>query len=262
MAVGNFDGNDYGYEQIFFVYANKQRHEDDYFYRLGVVGGKNYDGKGGGVGSAEGTDTSMFYEKSSGFFMGGSTGQGGAGAEGNWDYNTNFVLVSMDRDDDGVLARYKGKEWNYTDPQVVAVLQMAPYFDGIDLGSDSGETTYAFTQSYEYTTGSGNETSFGVGFAGEVETNFITAELQAGSSNTWTETFEETLTTSTTDNFATKAYDSVVLQRTPVFTYTYELYDKKNGGWSWDNLESTEEGTGFAISVPKTPVYVQMSVTD
>lgn len=262
VAVGNFDGNDYGYEQIFFVYANRQESEDDYFYRLGAVGGKNYDGNGGGVGSAGGTDTSMFYEKSSGFFMGGSTGQGGAGAEGHWNYNTNFVLVSMDRDDDGVLARYKGKDWTYTDPQVSAVLQMAPYFDGIDLGSDSGETTYSFTQSYEYTKGTGDETSFGVGFAGEVETNFVTVELQVGSSNTWTETFEETLTTSTTDNFATKAYDSVVLQRTPVITYTYEIYDKSKGGWSWDDLDSTEEGTGFAISVPKTPAYVQMSVTD
>lgn len=259
VAVGNFDGNDYGYEQIFFVYANKQRHEDDYYYRLGAVGGKNYDGNGGGVGSAGGTDTSMFYERSGGFFIG---NQGGAGAEGNWDYDTNFVLVSLDRDDDGVLARYKGKDWTYTDPQVSAVLQMAPYFDGIDLGSDSGETTYSFTQSYEYTKGTGNETSFGVGFAGEVETNFVTVELQAGSSNTWTETFEETLTTSTTDNFATKAYDSVVIQRTPVITYTYELYDKNKGGWSWNDLESTENGTGFAISVPKTPAYVQMSVVD
>lgn len=262
VAVGNFDGNNYGYEQIFFVYSNKQRSEDDYFYRLGVVGGKNYDGNGGGVGSKPGSDTSMFYAKSSGFFIGGNNGQGGAGAEGHWNYNTNFVLLSMDRDDDGVLARYKGKDWTYTDPQVAAVLQMAPYFDGIDLGSDSGETTYAFTQSYEYTTGTGNETSFGVGFTGEVETNYVTVELQAGSSNTWTETFEETLTTSTTDNFATKAYDSVVLRRTPVITYTYEIYDKDKGGWSWDNLDSTEDGEGFSISVPKTPAYVQMSVTD
>ena len=261
VAVGNFDGNDYGYEQIFFVYANKQRNEDDYFYRLGVVGGKNYDGEGG-VGSAPGTDTSMFYEKSSGFFIGGSTGQGGAGAEGNWHYNTNFVLVSMDRDDDGVLARYKGKEWSYTDPQVAAVLQMAPYFDGIDLGSDSGETSYAFTQSYEYTKGSGNETSFGVGFTMETETSFATVGLQAGSFSTWTETFEETLTTSTTDSFATKAYDSVVLQRTPVFIYTYEFYNAEEGGWTWDSVDSAEDGDGFAISVPKTPAYVQMSVTD
>ncbi|WP_140399831.1 InlB B-repeat-containing protein [Flavonifractor sp. An91] len=260
VAVGNFDGNDYGYEQIFFVYSNRESGDDDYFYRLGAVGGKNYDGNGGGVGSAGGTDTSMFYEKSSGFFMGGSTGQGGAGAGGNWNYNTNFVLVSMDRDDDGVLARYKGKNWTYTDPRVAAVLQMAPYFDGIDLGSDSGETTYSFTQSYEYTKGTGDETSFGVGFAGEVETNFVTVELQVGSSNTWTETFEETLTTSTTDSFATKAYDSVVLQRTPVITYTYEIYDKSKGGWSWDDLESTEEGTGFAISVPK-PGYAITEVT-
>ena len=89
-----------------------------------------------------------------------------------------------------------------------------------------------------------------------------TVGLQAGSSNTWTETFEETLTTSTTDSFDTKAYDSVVLQRTPVFTYTYEIYNADKGGWSWDNLESEEDGEGFAISVPKTPVYVQMSVTD
>lgn len=268
VAVGNFDGNDYGYEQIFFVFANREdtemSNDDDYFYRLGFVGGTNYDGEGGGVGSAAGTDQAMFYEKSGGRFMGaaGTTGQGGAGAEGHWEYNTNFVLVAMDRDTDGVMARYKGKEWSYTDPQVTAVLQMAPYFDEIDLGSDSGETTYTFTQSYEYTTGSGNEVSFGVGFTGEVETPAAKVALQAGSSSTWTETFEETLTYSTTDSFATKAYDSVVLQRTPVITYTYEIYDAEKGDWVWDDLDSKEDGTGFSVSVPKTPVYVQMSVTD
>lgn len=251
VAVGNFDGNDYGYEQAFFVWVNKQSDEDDYYYRLGAIGGRGYDGKGGSAGG--------FYEKQSGFFM---KNQGGFGAEGNWRYNTNFALVSMDRDDDGVLARYKGKEYNYTDPQIAAVLQMAPYFGGIDLGSDSGETTYAFTQTYEYTEGTGNEVSYGVGFAGEVETPPVTVEVQAGSSNTWSQSFEETLTTSTNDSFATKAYDSVVLRRTPVFTYTYELYDKANGGWAWESLDSEEAGSGFAISVPKTPVYVQMSTED
>ena len=251
VAVGNFDGNDYGYEQAFFVWVNKESDEDDYFYRLGAIGGKGYDDQGG--------VSTGFYEKRSGFFM---ANQGGFGADGHWSYYTNFALVAMDRDDDGVLARYKGKTYNYTDPQVAAVLQMAPYFDGLDLGSDSGETTYAFTQTYEYTKGTGNEVSYGVGFAMSTETTPVSVEFQAGSSNSWSESFEETLTTSTNDAFATKAYDSVVLRRTPVFTYTYELYDKDNGGWSWDSMDSTEDGSGFAISVPKTPVYVQMSTED
>ena len=251
VAVGNFDGNDYGYEQAFFVWVNKQSDEDDYYYRLGAIGGKGYDGQGG--------VSTGFYEKRSGFFM---ANQGGFGAEGNWRYYTNFALVAMDRDDDGVLARYKGKTYNYTDPQVAAVLQMAPYFDGLDLGSDSGETTYAFTQTYEYTKGTSNEVSYGVGFAMSTETTPVSVEFQAGSSNSWSESFEETLTTSTNDAFATKAYDSVVLRRTPVFTYTYELYDKDHGGWSWDDLNSTKDGSGFAISVPKTPVYVQMTTGD
>ena len=251
VAVGNFDGNDYGYEQAFFVWVNKQSDEDDYYYRLGAIGGKGYDGQGG--------VSTGFYEKGSGFFM---ENQGGFGAEGNWRYYTNFALVAMDRDDDGVLARYKGKDYVYTDPQVSAVLQMAPYFDGLDLGSDSGETTYAFTQTYEYTQGTGNEVSYGFGVAGTGETSFVSVEYQAGSANTWSESFEETLTTSTNDAFATKAYDSVVLQRTPVFIYTYELYDKDHGGWCWDTLGPKEEGNGFAISVPKTPVYVQMTIGD
>ena len=48
----------------------------------------------------------------------------------------------------------------------------------------------------------------------------------------------------------------MVLYRTPVFNYNYQLMSED--GTQWVDLEEA----GLTISVPKTPTYVQMSVDD
>ncbi len=246
VVAGNFDGNEWGYEQVMYVIVMKDRNQNDYYYRLGMIGGANYDGEGGPVGSQGGTDQTRFFDVTSDFIIS-NTGGG---------YHTNLVITPMDRDDDGVMARYTGKSYVYADPQVLTVLQMAPYFDEIDIGNDAGATTYAFTRTYEYTEGTSESKSYSIGGAFGVETPTVNVEVEAGYANSWTQSFENTLTRSVTDSFTAKAYDSVVLYRTPVFNYNYQLMSED--GTQWVDLEEA----GLTISVPKTPTYVQMSVDD
>ena len=41
----------------------------------------------------------------------------------------SFLVISVDRNNDGVLAKYRGVTYAYTDPDVKAVLQAAPHFE-------------------------------------------------------------------------------------------------------------------------------------
>ncbi len=246
IVAGNFDGNEWGYEQVMYVIVLKDRNQNDYFYMLGMIGGKNYDGHGGPVGSMGGTDQTRFFDVKSDYIIS-DTGGG---------YRTTIVITPMDRDKDGVMARYVGKSYVYADPKVLAVLQMAPYFDEIDIGNDAGATTYTFTQTYEYTEGTSESKSYSIGGAFGVETPVVNVEAEAGYVNSWSRSFENTLTRSVTDSFTAKAYDSVVVYRTPIFNYNYQLMNKD--GTEWVDLDES----GITVSVPKTPTYVQMSVED
>lgn len=50
-----------------------------------------------------------------------------------------------------------------------------------------------------------------------------------------------------------RAYNTVLVSRTPVFIYAYEILDE-NGKWSGD--------TAITLSIPQQPVYQQLSVDD
>jgi len=250
IAVGNFDGNTYGYEQIIFAVGLKENLYHDYFYLRGFIG-RDYDKETGEL-KVEGNQD-VYYSN------------GDNPGSGNHISNTliidnkgdafnkvlNCLLVPIDRDHDGAMVRYVGVDYAYSDPQVMAVLQAAPWFG--ELGDDYGATTYTFTQEYEYTLGSANSVSFGAGGVLSLEGTIGGIDIKAGYVMDWTESFEDTLIHSTSDSFTATAYDSVVVYRTPVYIYKYETFDGKNNTWY---------GDGISISVPKTPTYIQMSVSD
>ena len=78
----------------------------------------------------------------------------------------SFLVIPVDRNNDGVLAKYRGATYAYTDPDVKAVLQAAPYFaDIMDAGNN--ETEYVLTESYELSDWDSDNVSFSVGFASE-----------------------------------------------------------------------------------------------
>lgn len=168
----------------------------------------------------------------------------------------NFVLVSIDCDNDGTLARYNDTKYSYTDPQVEAVLQAAPYFEEIG-GFDTfgnNETSYSIIKSYTTSTSETDSVSFGCGFAGQLSVSTgeaLEISTQLGYSMDWDKGYEQSFATTYTTTWSATYEDIVIICRTPVFHYLYDVYDYVAS--EWKNGE-------FTISVPQKPMYYMLNV--
>ena len=241
VAVGNFDGNNAGREQIVFVTSAETGNEDKYSFSKGMI-------------SATYPDTSDSYEAANGFDL---TLSYWSPNEAYGDYygcTAQVLLTACDRNQDGVIAKYKGVSYAYSDPEVKAVIQAAPYFSAL---SDSGEneTAYTITESFELEQSSSKNVSFSVGMSysyggllAPVEVN-----ISAGYSLEWSKTYSTALQKEYSLTVKARAYNTVLVSRTPVFIYAYEILDE-NGKWSGD--------TAITLSIPQQPVYQQLSVDD
>lgn len=270
MSVGVYDSNNAGREQIAYVVAQKDGgsniysggNHDDYAYMVAVSGGSSYDDK-----TAGGKIVSY----------GGVKGYSTSGLDGDYnseddyefhdvgipkDSTKNLVLVAVDIDNDGTVGKYIGKEYTYTDPNVLAVLQAPPYFDELKEGGygDAG-TTYAFTTSYTIGQTSGNTSSFSVGISSEVAVPGLKVAIGSGYNGTWEEEFTEAFTESFTTIFTATSENMVVMQRTPVIIYKYLLQDK-NGKFPSTGGEFGANGNVMTIAVPAQPVYALATVDE
>ena len=97
----------------------------------------------------------------------------------------------MDIDDDGVVARYKGKGYSYSDPEPMVILQAAPYFKDLEKYGDIGSTGYSITETYSHGQTDTNSVSFGLGVKAEVETSAFTLEASLGYALDWRESFSK-----------------------------------------------------------------------
>ena len=242
VAVGNFEETTDGRCQIAYVVglqnANRQH---KYSFSVHIAGGNEYaDGSARNYYCA--TGDYIFYEQSFGL-----------------DKRPNCVAVAIDRDNDGIVASYRGAAYAWSDPQVRAILQASPYFaelnDGVhyEFLNDTPETTYATSVTYTFETSSSKSVSFGAGFAGEMAGGVgPQVELRAGYAMDWCEAFTKTLETSVTNSFSAGFYDTVVIYRTPVFVYSYDIwYRDADGNPKTDILQ---------YSIPKAPRYEQLSI--
>ena len=287
VVGGNFDGNDLGREQFVFIRGineegNYWTHTyDNYWYKVGIVGGTNYDDEFDQDGalirpgvSQEFFSSDMFEPAKSGYegWLVLNHGDNTYASEGSPAERLNCFVVAIDRDKDGQMARYTGKYYTYADPQVQAVLQAAPYFD--ELGGISNflpsSTSYSLTTSYSYGESTSDTHSVSVGVNSSVSGGlFATVKLQLemGYSGEFTSSFEESLSISYTDTFSAGSHDMVVLQRTPVFIYTYDIM-KPDGTWpertkpagenEYDKSYLTTDA--IQVVVPKQPRYYTLGV--
>ena len=221
VAVGNFDGNNAGREQIVFVTSAETGNEDKYSFSKGMI-------------SATYPDTSDSYEAANGFDLTLSYWSPNQAYGDYYGCTAQVLLTACDRNQDGVIARYKGVSYAYSDPEVKAVIQAAPYFSAL---SDSGEneTAYTITESFELEQSSSNNVSFSVGMSysyggllAPVEVN-----ISAGYSLEWSKTYSTALQKEYSLTVKARAYNTVLVSRTPVFIYAYEILDE-NGKWSGD----------------------------
>ena len=106
VVAGNFNGNSAGQEQVIAVICMKRQSGNGYWYDLSALSRLN-------VGNGSGSYTKL-YERNI------------VDNSGMW--NGYVSLCPVDYDDDGMIVRYDGSDRYYSDPNVVAVLQAAPYF--------------------------------------------------------------------------------------------------------------------------------------
>lgn len=240
VAVGNFDGNDQGYEQIYYTVGLRVGIDHtEYSYLYGRTYSKTRN-------SSTGLTTAY-----------GATHSDTIQSDGNRAlYNKcqslakpiNFIVTACDKDDDGLLARYNKRYITFADPQVLAVLQAVPFFGELeDAGyyDDPSGCTYSISESREYTKGTSNSVSFGAGAALTLEGTIGGFDLQAGYALDWSESYEESLETESSIEFTATYYDQVVVGRTPVYVYSYDVW--KGNAWENNSLElSVAQAASYA----------------
>ena len=247
-AAGNFDGNSEGYQQIIMALGRKQESYDDTFFSTAIIG-IDHTKRDPATGIPTDLSTAFYVTDTS------NCEKMDADDEGDdFDEALAFLLVAVDSDNDGVLAKYNSKNYAYSDPDVLAILQEAPYFSELDpYIADHGYTSYTISETKTLTQGSSNSISFGIGGKFEVEGAVADVSISAGYSLEWSESFEESISYTIEESWQAQTDDSVILYRTPWFFFNYDIYDAKTGKW---------EENCFTIATENEPFYSQLSVEE
>ena len=240
IAVGNFDGNTAGREQVVFTIALKHKNNNESHLLTGYMRGINY------------KDTTVNGEIKEYGTAGGYDCLVPTDSYVNTDAQNavSFLVIPVDKNNDGVLAKYRGVTYAYTDPDVKAVLQAAPYFDEV-MDAGNNETEYVLTESYELSDWDSDSVSFSIGYSTEFKFLGGEASIETGYALDWTKSFERSLHEEWSQSFSAQAYNSVVVSRTPVFVYEYDI---QNADGTWNDK------TVMQTAIPQGPVYEQLSV--
>ena len=240
IAVGNFDGNTAGREQVVFTIALKHANNNESHLLTGYMRGINY------------KDTTVNGEIKEYGTAGGYDCLVPTDSYVNTDAKNavSFLVIPVDKNNDGVLAKYRGVTYAYTDPDVKAVLQAAPYFDEV-MDAGNNETEYVLTESYELSDWDSDSVSFSIGYSTEFSFPGGKASIETGYALDWTKSFERSLHEEWSQSFSAQAYNSVVVSRTPVFVYEYDI---QNADGTWNDK------TVMQTAIPQGPVYEQLSV--
>ena len=219
VVAGNFNGNRNGQEQIVYAFGMKHDDSDRYWYDIGYINKKN-------PGNSDsdywyGQEQVMNYESSY-----------------NRDSNKRraslyLSLAAVDCDNDSTLMRYKGQEVTWTKPEVLTILQSAPYFQDLEDTRgyiNQGQTGYGKGQ------GSGSSatagTSLSVGTYVSFEQDFsvfgvkiASIQAEAQTKHSFNYGYEHNQTVETEVNYSGSAGDDyAVVYAVPYMEYQYETW--------------------------------------
>lgn len=219
VVAGNFNGNRNGQEQIVYAFGMKHDDSDRYWYDIGYINKKN-------PGNSDsdywyGQEQVMNYESSY-----------------NRDQNKRraslyLSLAAVDCDNDSTLMRYKGQEVTWTKPEVLTILQSAPYFQ--DLEDTRGYINQGQT-GYGKGKGSGSSatagTSLSVGTYVSFEQDFsvfgvkiASIQAEAQTKHSFNYGYEHNQTVETEVNYSGSAGDDyAVVYAVPYMEYQYETW--------------------------------------
>lgn len=242
-AVGNFTGSANGAESLsltvgFHVNYSKSSDADGNAYYLGEVTiTKTSDGLQGILSynmplalcsnatydgfTSEGVWTSQSASRKGGFC------------------GMSFIRVACDVGTDSIFGQYVTTEAFYSDPEVVAVLQAAPYFKELEAGNSS--TIYSYSETYGNSSSTGYDFTLGFGVCAEIETNHFKMEVEETIKSSLSEEFEKSLETTYTTEFEANDLNQVILRRKLYYNYIYTI--KTYDGKLPDGL--TDENDGY-----------------
>lgn len=232
-AVGNFDGNKQGMEQVYYVEYRKQETFDKQFLKIGQL----YKGSAGSTFSRW-EDDWTYYDKG----------------------NCNLAIATADVNNDAMLAKIKSVSTGYTDPKVMAILEASPHFaeanDG-DIGNSQTGIGYSKDHS-ETVTASG---SFGFDIMAGFEYVAPLIETGGGVEFNTSHTFTVGATKSTskeiTVEYSNDTNDNMVLMYATLMTY-YEYQVKYPDGAKKGN--SPKLTSSMTLAVPGNPSMNMVSV--
>ena len=241
-AVGNFDGNPQGREQVYYVEYHKQESFHKEFLRIGqlykTVSNTGKDKEGNKI-----------YQSSENFKR----------WTDGWTYygkkNCNVAITAADVNEDAVLAKIKEISYGYTDPKVMAILEASPHFSELD---SFGNSATSFGQKVGDQTGVSASGSFGFDIMAGFE--YVAPIIETGggielnTSHTFTVGGGTTNTKEVEIKYANDNAEknSVVMYATPM---AYYLYDVKYPEGTQPKKEST-----MMLSVAMKPVTSIVSV--
>ena len=234
-AVGNFDGNKQGREQVYYVEYHKQETFDKEFLRIGQL----Y--KEGVVSGETHTASENFKRWTDGWTYYGKK-------------NCNVAITAADVNNDAVLAKIKEISYGYTDPKVMAILEASPHFSELD---SFGNSATSFGQKVGEQTGVSASGSFGFDVMAGFE--YVAPIIETGggiefnTSHTFTVGGGTTNTKEVEIKYANDNAEenSVVMYATPM---TYYLYDVKYPD------DSPQKESTMMLSVAMKPVTSIVSV--
>ena len=246
VAVGNFDHNEIGREQVYYVIALKHSGQEKYGYKVGMIGA-TYKDREDMLGTITGSSFYSTKIQNEDYMLNDADAK-----DGTW-VACHTVITAIDNNDDGVRLRYRGKNYVYSDPKIEAILQAAPYFDGVQ---SPGSTVYSFSTGYGTSDDTTTSLDWGVGFTGEGEVSLLVAAklaIEAGAAFNYTWEFEKGYETNYTSSFETTNQNTVLIQRTPIVFYNYDMYDAKSGTWVENFVQ---------VPMPLGPVWSQLSISN
>ncbi|WP_270417563.1 InlB B-repeat-containing protein [Butyricicoccus sp. AM78-15b2TA] len=232
-AVGNFNGNKQGMEQVYYVEYRKQETFDKQFLKIGQL----YKGSTGST-FTRWEDDWTYYDKS----------------------NCNLALTTADVNNDAMLAKIQSVSTGYTDPKVMAILEASPHFAEVNDG-DIGNSQTGIGYSKDNTVVVTASGSFGFDIMAGFEYVAPLIETGGGVEFNTSHTFTVGATKSTskeiTVEYSNDTNDNMVLMyATPMTYYEYQVKypdDTMKGN-------SPKLTSSMTLAVPGNPSMRMVSV--
>ena len=223
VVAGNFNGNRYGQEQIVYAFGMKHDDSDRYWYDIGYINKK-------ATGDTDATSPSGYWygqEQVMNFESSYNRDQNKRRA------SLYLSLAAVDCDNDSTLMRYKGQEVTWTKPEVLTILQSAPYFQDLEDTRgylDQGQTGLGKSKAAGDKVTAGGSLSLGTYVSFEQDFSVFgvkvaSIEAEAQSKNSFTYAYEETKKKETEINYSGSAGDDyAVVYAVPYMEYQYETW--------------------------------------